>query len=72
MLRSSNNCISASRVIGAPSADTERSADTIDDALREAMAGASVKDAAAEVAGRYGLKRRDVYARALELKRGAS
>ena len=33
------------------------------------MAGASVKDAAAEVAARYGLKRRDVYARALELKR---
>ena len=59
-------------VIGAPSADTECSANTIDDALREAMAGASVKDAAAEVAARYGLKRRDVYARALELKRGAS
>ena len=37
----------------------------------EAMAGASVKDAAAEVAARYGLKRRDVYARALELKREA-
>jgi 16S rRNA (cytidine1402-2'-O)-methyltransferase len=36
------------------------------------MTGASVKDAAAEVAARYGLKRRDIYARALELKRGAS
>ena len=34
------------------------------------MAGASVKDAAAEVAARYGLQRREVYARALELKRG--
>ena len=33
------------------------------------MAGASVKDAASEVAARLGLKRRDVYARALELKR---
>jgi 16S rRNA (cytidine1402-2'-O)-methyltransferase len=59
-------------VIGPPSADTERSADSVDAALREAMTGASVKDAAAEVAARYGLKRRDVYARALELKRGAS
>ena len=39
--------------------------------LRGAMAGASVKDAAAEVAARYGLRRRDVYARALELKREA-
>ena len=34
-----------------------------------AMAGASIKDAASEVAARLGLKRRDVYARALELKR---
>ena len=58
-------------VIGAPSADTQRSAGDVDDALREAMTGASVKDAAAEVAARFGLKRRDVYARALELKRGA-
>jgi 16S rRNA (cytidine1402-2'-O)-methyltransferase len=58
-------------VIGAPSAETERSAGEVDDALREAMAGASVKDAAAEVAARFGLKRRDVYARALEMKRGA-
>ena len=44
-------------------------AERLDEALRSAMAGASVKDAAAEVAARYGLKRRDVYARALELKR---
>jgi 16S rRNA (cytidine1402-2'-O)-methyltransferase len=33
------------------------------------MMSASVKDAAAEIAARFGLKRRDVYARALELKR---
>jgi len=59
-------------VIGPPSAETERSADAVDEALRVAMAAASVKDAAAEVAARYGLKRRDVYARALELKRGAA
>ncbi|MDP1748835.1 MAG: fumarylacetoacetate hydrolase family protein [Reyranella sp.] len=45
----------------------------LDTALRTAMAGASIKDAASEVAARFGLKRRDVYARALELKReGAS
>lgn len=59
-------------VIGPPSAETERSADAVDEALRAAMVAASVKDAAAEVAARYGLKRRDVYARALELKRGAA
>lgn len=59
-------------VVGPPSAETERSADAIDKALRVAMAGASVKDAAAEVAARYGMKRRDVYARALELKRSVA
>ncbi len=59
-------------VIGPPSAETERSADVVDEALRTAMEGASVKDAASEVAARYGLKRRDIYARALELKRGAA
>jgi len=59
-------------VIGPPDADTARSADAVDDALRTAMAAASVKDAAAEVAARYGLKRREVYARALELKREAA
>ena len=59
-------------VVGPPSAETAQSAAAIDEALREAMAAASGKDAAAEVAARYGLKRRDVYARALELKRGAA
>ena len=59
-------------VVGPPSEETAQSAETIDEALRTAMAAASVKDAAAEVAARYGLKRRDVYARALELKRGAA
>jgi 16S rRNA (cytidine1402-2'-O)-methyltransferase len=58
-------------VIG-PSGETEApAAERLDEALRSAMAGASVKDAAAEVAARYGLRRRDVYARALELKREA-
>jgi 16S rRNA (cytidine1402-2'-O)-methyltransferase len=56
-------------VIGAPIEGAAPAAGTLDDALREAMAGASVKDASSEVAARLGLKRRDVYARALELKR---
>jgi 16S rRNA (cytidine1402-2'-O)-methyltransferase len=56
-------------VIGAPIEGLAPAAGTLDDALRAAMAGASLKDAASEVAARLGLKRRDVYARALELKR---
>ena len=60
-------------VIGPPGeAGGARRRDALDEALRTAMAGASVKDAASEVAARFGLKRRDVYARALELKREAS
>ena len=58
-------------VIGPPGESEAPAAERLDAALRLAMAGASVKDAAAEVAARYGLKRRDVYARALELKREA-
>jgi 16S rRNA (cytidine1402-2'-O)-methyltransferase len=58
-------------VIGPPGEATAPVAEKLDEALRSAMAGASVKDAAAEVAARYGLRRRDVYARALELKREA-
>ncbi len=56
-------------VIGPPGETEAPPAERLDEALRAAMAGASVKDAAAEVAARYGLRRRDVYARALELKR---
>ena len=59
-------------VIGPPGEAEAPSADILDEALRTALAGASVKDAAAEVAARYGLKRRDVYARALELRREAT
>jgi 16S rRNA (cytidine1402-2'-O)-methyltransferase len=58
-------------VIGPPGETEAPAAERLDEALRAAMAGASVKDAAAEVAARYGLKRRDVYARALELRREA-
>ena len=57
-------------VIGPPGEAAAPSAGVLEQALREALAGASVKDAAAEVAARFGLKRREVYARALELKRG--
>jgi 16S rRNA (cytidine1402-2'-O)-methyltransferase len=58
-------------VIGAPGEEAAPQAGVLDEALRSALAGASVKDAAAEVAARYGLKRREVYARALELRREA-
>ncbi len=58
-------------VIGPPGEDEAPAADTLDEALRTALAGASVKDAASEVAARYGLNRRQVYARALELRREA-
>ena len=57
-------------MIGPPDPAAAPGPDAVDEALRLAMAGASVKDAAAEVAARYGLQRREVYARALELKRG--
>ncbi len=57
-------------VVGAPAADAVPDSDAIDRALRDAMMSVSVKDAAAEVAARFGRPRRKVYARALELKRG--
>ena len=56
-------------VIGPPGEAAAPSAERLDQALRQALAAASVKDAAAEVAARFGLRRREVYARALELKR---
>jgi 16S rRNA (cytidine1402-2'-O)-methyltransferase len=60
-------------VIGPPGEAAAPAAAVLDEALRAATdGGASVKDAAAEVAARFGLKRRDVYARALELKRQGS
>jgi 16S rRNA (cytidine1402-2'-O)-methyltransferase len=56
-------------VIGPPGEAEAPAADALDAALREALQAASVKDAAAEVAARFGLRRREVYARALALKR---
>jgi len=56
-------------IIGPPGETAAPAAEVVDVALRQAMESASVKDAAAEIAARFGLRRRDVYARALELKR---
>lgn len=56
-------------VVGPPGA-TEASGDDLDAALGRALAEASVRDAAAEVAAALGLPRRAVYARALELSQG--
>ncbi|QQS14386.1 MAG: 16S rRNA (cytidine(1402)-2'-O)-methyltransferase [Rhodospirillales bacterium] len=60
-------------VVAPPGEDTRpASAGDIDGALRAALAQTGVKEAAAEVAARYGRPRREVYARALELKRGGA
>jgi 16S rRNA (cytidine1402-2'-O)-methyltransferase len=53
-------------VVGGPSG--EKPAEDIDGLLRAALKDMSVKDAAALVAGQSGLKKKDVYARALALK----
>ena len=54
-------------VLIGPAAQTETSADDLDDALSRAMEGQSLKDAVAEVTKETGLPRKRVYARALEL-----
>jgi 16S rRNA (cytidine1402-2'-O)-methyltransferase len=51
----------------APAKDAAEAALTLDDMLRDALAGASLRDAAASVAIASGLPRRAVYARALAL-----
>jgi 16S rRNA (cytidine1402-2'-O)-methyltransferase len=51
----------------APAKDSAEAAVTLDDMLRDALAGASLRDAAAAVAIASGLPRRAVYARALAL-----
>jgi len=55
-------------VVG-PAPEEASDPDALDARLREALAGQSVKDAAALVAGALGLPRKVVYARALELAR---
>jgi 16S rRNA (cytidine1402-2'-O)-methyltransferase len=58
-------------VIG-PGAAEAPAAETIDAALRGALAGGlALKDAATAIAAQHGLPRRDVYARGLALKQGA-
>jgi 16S rRNA (cytidine1402-2'-O)-methyltransferase len=55
-------------VVGPPGEAPAADADAVDAALAEAMTRLSASRAAAEVAQTLGLPRRDVYARALELK----
>jgi 16S rRNA (cytidine1402-2'-O)-methyltransferase len=57
-------------VIAPPAADAERAtASEVDELLRDALARSSVKDAVAEVSAVAGMPRRDVYRRALALRR---
>ncbi|TWT15911.1 16S rRNA (cytidine(1402)-2'-O)-methyltransferase [Reyranella sp. CPCC 100927] len=56
-------------VIAPPGPQAGPTEDDIDMALREALAATGVREAAAEVAARFGRPRREVYARALALKR---
>ena len=58
-------------VVGPPASDAAAAeAFDLDAALAEALAHASLRDAAATVAAASGLPRRQVYARALELAKG--
>jgi 16S rRNA (cytidine1402-2'-O)-methyltransferase len=56
-------------VVAPPSAETAASTASLDERLAEALRTHPVKDAAAIVAAALGLPRREVYARALELKK---
>jgi 16S rRNA (cytidine1402-2'-O)-methyltransferase len=59
-------------LIGPPTADagSDTTPEAIDAALRKAMAHSTLKQAVADVAAELGLKRREVYARALRLREG--
>jgi len=59
-------------VIAPPDETKTISREELDAKLRRALARGSVKDAVAEVTEDTGLKRRDVYARALALTEGKS
>ena len=56
-------------VVAPPMPAAAPDAAEVDRLLRQALAGASVRDAATRVAQETGLKRRDLYARALDLDR---
>ena len=55
-------------IVGPPGEAAAPSGDDLDAALAKALAAGSLKQAVAEVTGRLGLPRKQVYARALELK----
>jgi 16S rRNA (cytidine1402-2'-O)-methyltransferase len=55
-------------LVGPPSGAAEGDEDALDAAILAADATRPLKEVAAEIAGRLGLKRRDVYERALELR----
>jgi len=57
-------------IVIAPATAHAATAEDLDTALRTALAGMSVKDAAAAVATATGLPKKSVYQRALELERG--
>ncbi len=54
-------------IVGPPEGEAEMDDASIDDMLRKALAQHSLKDAVAAVTGATGLKRREIYARALDL-----
>jgi len=58
-------------VVAPPAAVRDWDAAEVDQMLRDALGRQSVRDAAAGVAAETGLSRRGLYARALELRRGA-
>jgi 16S rRNA (cytidine1402-2'-O)-methyltransferase len=55
-------------LVGPPAGDGEPDAGALDAAILAADASRPLKDIAAEIAEKLGLKRRDVYERALELR----
>ncbi len=57
-------------VVGPPGASKEGKGADLDEALHRAMQDSSLKDAASLVSGALGLPRKQVYARALELRDG--
>ncbi len=56
-------------IVGAPAEQAPAQAEAIDEALKRALETMSLRDAAAAVAAATGRKRREVYARALEIGR---
>jgi 16S rRNA (cytidine1402-2'-O)-methyltransferase len=55
-------------LVGPASGEPETDADVLDRAILSSDDGRPLKEIAAEIAGKFGLKRRDVYERALQLR----